>query len=181
MILLCSESPLYLARLLIITVLSCIPIFHSTSSRNSLMISSRNWMSSLLVSKAELHWILESSVFLYLSISILSWWVIVVKNYRRSSTCWVQEKKNDIPSLHWAAVFLAHDFVITNFSTTAGCYGTLNTNNFLFYFILFFSWFYFSFSLFYFPGKTRKQACDKEVTWQVTWCDIIGLEGGRRI
>jgi len=21
-----------------------------------------------------------------------------------------------------------------------------------------------------------KKACDKKVTWQVTWCDIIGLE-----
>ena len=52
----------------------------------------------------------------------------------------------------------------------------------IFYFIFFyFSWFYFSFSLFYFPGKMMKQAHDKEVTWQVTWCDVIGLECGRRI
>ena len=65
---------------------------------------------------------------------------------------------------------------------TGICYGTLNTNNFLFYFILFyFFWFYFSFSLFYFPGKTMKKTCDKEVTWQVTWCDIIGLEHSRRV
>jgi len=47
----------------------------------------------------------------------------------------------------------------------------------MFYFILFyFFWFYFSFSLFYFPGETMKKARDKEVTWQVTWCDVIGLE-----
>ena len=75
-------------------------------------------------------------------------------------------------------------------SSSSSCYGTLNTNNFyflLFYFILFyfffFFWFYFSFSfsLFYFAGKTMKKACDKEVTWQITWCDVIGLEPGGRI
>ena len=62
------------------------------------------------------------------------------------------------------------------------CYGTLNTNNFYFLFFYFF-WFYFSFSfsLFYFSGKTMKKARDKEVTWQVTWCDVIGLEPGGRI
>ena len=62
------------------------------------------------------------------------------------------------------------------------CYGTLSTNNFLFYFILFFLiLLFFFFILFYFPGKMMKQARDKEVTWKVTWCDVIGLEGGRRI
>ena len=62
------------------------------------------------------------------------------------------------------------------------CYGTLNTNNFYFIFFYFF-WFYFSFSfsLFYFPGETMKKARDKEVTWQVTWCDVIGLEYSRRV
>ena len=64
-------------------------------------------------------------------------------------------------------------------SAADNCYGTLNTNNFYFIFF-YFSWFYFSF-LFYFPGKTMKQACDREVTGQVTWCDVIGLESGRRI
>ena len=62
------------------------------------------------------------------------------------------------------------------------CYGHSNTNNF--YFILFyFFWFYFSFSflLFYFPGKTMKKACDKDVTWHVTWCDVTSLEHGRMV
>ena len=52
----------------------------------------------------------------------------------------------------------------------------------IFYFLFFyFFWFYFSFSLFYFPGETMKKACDKEITWQVTWCDVIGLEHSRRV
>jgi len=42
-------------------------------------------------------------------------------------------------------------------------YGTLNTNGFLFSFLLFFL-ILFSFSLFYFPGKTMKKARDKKVT-----------------
>jgi len=25
-----------------------------------------------------------------------------------------------------------------------------------------------------------KEACDIEVTWQVTWCDVISLEHGRK-
>ena len=60
------------------------------------------------------------------------------------------------------------------------CYETLNTNNFLFYFLLFFLILLF-FSLFYFPGKTMKKACDKEVTWHVTWCDITSLEHDGRV
>ena len=84
------------------------------------MISSRNWASSPLVSRAELCWILESSAFLYSLIFVLSWWAIVVKNHRKSLTCWVWEKKNDVLSLPFSAVFLAQDFAITDFSTPAG-------------------------------------------------------------
>ena len=54
------------------------------------------------------------------------------------------------------------------------CFGS----NILFY--LFFFWFYISFSL-SFSFRTMKQARDKEVTQQVTWCDIISLELDRRV
>ena len=63
------------------------------------------------------------------------------------------------------------------------CYEYSDTNNFLFfYFILFYFIFSdFTFLFLYFIGKTMKKARDKEVTWQVTWCDVMGLEPGRRI
>ena len=48
---------------------------------------------------------------------------------------------------------------------------------FFFLILLFFFFFFFS----YFILKDNEEACDKEVTWQVTWCDVIGLEHGRRI
>ena len=52
----------------------------------------------------------------------------------------------------------------------------------LFYFILFYFIFSdFTFLFLYCIGKTMKKTRDKEVTWQVTWCDIIGLEPGGRI
>ena len=35
--------------------------------------------------------------------------------------------------------------------------------------------------LFFFSFSNDEEARDKEVTWQVTWCDIIGLEPGGRI
>ena len=56
----------------------------------------------------------------------------------------------------------------------------LNINNFiLFYFIFLIFFFFFFFP--YFILKDDEEAHDKEVTWQVTWCDVIGLEHGRRI
>ena len=64
--------------------------------------------------------------------------------------------------------------------TTFSVIRHLDTNHF--YFILFyFSDFTFLFLYFIFLGKTMKQAHDKEVTWQVTWCDVISLEHGRRV
>ena len=50
--------------------------------------------------------------------------------------------------------------------------------NILFFFYLVFFWFYISFS---FSFRTMKKARDKEVTWQVTWCDIISLELDGRV
>jgi len=49
-----------------------------------------------------------------------------------------------------------------------------------FYFLFLFSdfigiLFYFVFFL------DNEEAHDNEVTWHVTWCDVIGLEGGKRI
>ena len=34
---------------------------------------------------------------------------------------------------------------------------------------------------FLFSFLDNEEACDIEVTWLITWCDVIGLEGGRRI
>jgi len=48
--------------------------------------------------------------------------------------------------------------------------------NILFFFYLFFFWFYISFSF-----RTMKKACDKEVTWHITWCDVISLELNGRV
>ena len=39
----------------------------------------------------------------------------------------------------------------------------------------------FTFLFLYFIRETMKKARDKEVTWQVTWCDIISLEHSRRV
>ena len=119
MILSYAISPLYLFMPLIITVLSYTPIFCSISSRNSSMISSWNWASSPLLSRVGLCWIFKSSAFLYLLIPIVSWWVIVVK---KLSTCWAQEKKNDVLSLCCTTVFSAYDFAIANFYTPARPY-----------------------------------------------------------
>ena len=56
----------------------------------------------------------------------------------------------------------------------------LDINNFILFYFIF--WFYFSFFfLSYFILKDDEEAHDKEVTWQVTWCNIIGLEPGGRI
>jgi len=56
----------------------------------------------------------------------------------------------------------------------------LDMNNFYFLFLLFSDFigilFFFSFSF-----SDNKEACDIKVTWLITWCDVIGLEGGRRI
>ena len=43
-------------------------------------------------------------------------------------------------------------------------------------FIFLFFWISFSFLF-----SDNEESCDIAVTWHVTWCDIIGLEGGRRI
>ena len=51
---------------------------------------------------------------------------------------------------------------------------------FFFSFILFLILLFF-FSLLYFPEKIMKKAHDKEVTWQVTWCDVTSLEHGRMV
>ena len=61
------------------------------------------------------------------------------------------------------------------------CYGMLWTLN-NFYFILF----YFSILLlfyfcFFFFLKNNKEACDNEVTWHVTWCDVTSLEHDERV
>ena len=53
---------------------------------------------------------------------------------------------------------------------------------FLFYFILFF-WMYNNF-LFYFDSLffiDNEEACDIEVTWLITWCNVRSLEDGRRV
>jgi len=59
------------------------------------------------------------------------------------------------------------------------CYGTLWALTILFYFLLFFR-VYFSFS-FLFILKDDEEACDNEVTWQVTWRDITSLEHDGRV
>ena len=61
-----------------------------------------------------------------------------------------------------------------------GVMGHLDTNNFYFIFFYFsdFTLLYFTFIFFW---RMMKKACDKEVTWQVTWCDIISLELDRRV
>ena len=46
----------------------------------------------------------------------------------------------------------------------------------LFYFIF---WLYNNFLLIFFINN--EEACDIEVTWLITWCDIRGLEDGRRV
>jgi len=61
-----------------------------------------------------------------------------------------------------------------------------NTSNLTFYFsfifllsiFLFFFWFYISFS---FSFRTMKKAHDKQVTWYVTWYDVISLELDGRV
>ena len=63
------------------------------------------------------------------------------------------------------------------------CFITLllwNTLDLTFYFsfIYFFFWFYFSFS---FSFRTIKKTHDKEVTWHVTWYDVISLELDGRV
>jgi len=58
--------------------------------------------------------------------------------------------------------------------------GQLDTNNFYFIFF-YFSDFTFLFFFFLFFWRTMKKACDKEVTWQVTWCDVISLELNERV
>jgi len=59
------------------------------------------------------------------------------------------------------------------------CYGMLWTLTFFFFFYLFFLILYFfSFEfLFLFPFIDNEEACDIAVTW----CDVIGIEGGGRI
>ena len=60
------------------------------------------------------------------------------------------------------------------------CYETLWTEIiFIFIFLLFsdFIGILFSFSFL----LDNEEACDTAVTWHVTWCDVIGLEGGGRI
>ena len=63
------------------------------------------------------------------------------------------------------------------------CYRMLWTLTFFFFFYLFFLILYFfSFEfLFLFSFINNKETCDIAVTWQVTWCDIIGLKHGGRI
>ena len=61
-------------------------------------------------------------------------------------------------------------------SSSSLLWDTLDTNNF--YFILFyFFWFYMDF-LFILDDR---EAHDMEVTWQVTWCDVISLEHSGRV
>ena len=72
MILYYTRSLLHSSRSLIITVLFCIPTFHSASSKNDLIISLQNWKLSSFLSRAGLYWILGSSAFLYLLIYIVS-------------------------------------------------------------------------------------------------------------
>ena len=69
------------------------------------------------------------------------------------------------------------------YSRPLQCYGTLWTLIFFFSFYLFFLILYFfSFEfLFLFLFIDNEEACDIAVTWQVTECDIIGLEQSRRI
>ena len=57
----------------------------------------------------------------------------------------------------------------------------LDKNNFYFLFLLFsdFIGILFSFSFSFLLDK--EEAHDTEVTWHVTWCDVIGLEDGGRI
>ena len=58
----------------------------------------------------------------------------------------------------------------------------LNMNNFYFLFLLFSDFIgIFVFFFFLFSFLDNKEVCDIKVTWLITWCDIIGLEGGRRI
>ena len=56
--------------------------------------------------------------------------------------------------------------------------GHLDTNNFYFIFFYFSD---FTLLFFYFLLKTMKKAHNKEVTCQVTWCDVISLELDGRV
>ena len=55
-------------------------------------------------------------------------------------------------------------------SAVIGCW---NTNNFYFSFLLFYIDFLFLLD--------DEEVCDTAVTWYITWCNVIGLEGGKRI
>ena len=56
-------------------------------------------------------------------------------------------------------------------------WNALDMNNFYFIFWLYRDFVFFSFSFL----LDDEEAYDIAVTWHVTWCDIIGLEGGGRI
>ena len=60
-------------------------------------------------------------------------------------------------------------------------WNAVDMNNFYFIFILFsdFIGILFSFSFSFLLND--EEVCDIAVTWHVTWCDVIGLEGGGRI
>ena len=59
--------------------------------------------------------------------------------------------------------------------------GHLNTNNFIFLFFYFSDFILILFSYFFIFLLDNEEAHDTTVTWQVTWCDAIGLEHGGRI
>ena len=67
------------------------------------------------------------------------------------------------------------------FFVTPGVIECFGHWQFLFYFILFF-WFYINFVFLFFSFLSDdEEACDMEVTWQVTWCDVISLEHSGRV
>ena len=89
----------------------------------------------------------------------------------------IPEKLSEITSLWQSSIYSNVAFWFFNI----GVIGHLNTNNFIFLFFdfLILYWFYFLISFIFLLDN--EEACDTVVTWQVTWCDVIGLEHGGRI
>jgi len=54
--------------------------------------------------------------------------------------------------------------------------GCLNTNNFIFLFFYFSDFILILFYFIFIFILDNEEACDTTVTWQVTWCDVIGSE-----
>ena len=107
-----------------------------------------------------------------------AWWTVLISGRLAEWMCKIDVA---ISFLMLALVIMTKFRVplVGNPIETTGVMGIWTLTIFIFFSFIFSDFtFTFSFSLLYFPRKMMKQAHDKEVTWQVTWCDVTSLEHG---